>query len=220
MTDEWSRPNRRTVLAGIGASVATTAGCLGGSTDSGVECETPATTQRVSSLPPAAIGPSSASVTVHAWEDLSCPHCKTFALDVVPKLREEYVSDGTVRFVRHDFPIPVSEWAWPAASALRAAQDAADAEALITVADTIYDNQSDYEESVLNEGAQKADVEPCTLLTAARTDKYRPVVENDKQRGVDRGVEGTPTVFVDDEQVSFGSEIAFGPVRDAIEQKL
>ncbi|MFB6194468.1 MAG: DsbA family protein, partial [Halobaculum sp.] len=134
------------------------------------------------------------------------------------RLREEYVSDGVVRFVRHDFPIPVAEWAWPAASAVRSAQHHGGPEAALRYAETIYEHQREYDRRVLATAAREADVDPCTTIEAAIGETYRPVVEADRQRGRDRGVEGTPAVFVEGEPVVFGDEIGYAPVRAAVER--
>ncbi|MFB6177276.1 MAG: thioredoxin domain-containing protein, partial [Halobaculum sp.] len=90
---------RRAMLASVSAGVVGLAGCAG---EESVNCPSPETETPVKSMPPMAVAGSTPTVAVHAWEDLSCPHCATFATEVVPRLREEYVSDGVVRFVRHD----------------------------------------------------------------------------------------------------------------------
>lgn len=209
-------PTRRGVLAttaGIGL-----AGCVGSGDD--VNCPTPETVTPVESMDPTALSTGAPTVTVRAWEDLSCPHCATFATEVVPRLREEYVSEGEVRFVRHDFPIPVEDWAWPAASAVRAAQRHGGADAALTFAETVYEEQSDYERSTLVRAGDAAGINPCLAVESADTGKYRPVVERDKQRGRDRGVGGTPAVFVDGDPVEFGREIEYQTLRAAVDGAL
>lgn len=211
------RVTRRAALAATAA--VGVAGCLGGGSD-GVDCETPTTTTPVESMPALALVDGEPSVTVRVWEDLSCPHCATFATEVVPQLRGEFVASGDVRFVRHDFPIPVADWAWPAASAVRSVQARADAAAALEAADTIYERQSEYDRSAVVAAAESAAVEPCPILGAAATERFRTVVSSDRQRGRDRGVQGTPTVFVAGERVQFDAEIAYEPVRRAVENAL
>lgn len=207
--------SRRAVLAG--AAMAATAGCVAG--ESGPDCGDPTQTATVGRQQPPAVGPADAPVTVAVWEDFSCPHCGTFALEVTPQLRSEYVDDGRVRFVRHDFPIPVEQWAWPAASAARAVLAEADGDAALTFGETVYEQQT-YDGGVAADAAAAAGVEPCRAIAAGSADRYRPAVERDRQRGSDRGVEGTPAVFVGDSRVEFEGEIAFDPVRAAIERAL
>lgn len=139
------RNTRRAYLAATaGALTLGTAGCLGGGSGgsgndavAAIGCEVPER-DTVSSLPTPVIGSEDASVVVDVWEDFACPHCATFAVDVAPQLRSEYVSEGIVRYRHHDFPIPVDEWwSWKGASAARAVQDEADDETFFDFAHTV-----------------------------------------------------------------------------------
>ncbi|ELZ71680.1 DSBA-like thioredoxin domain protein [Haloferax prahovense DSM 18310] len=212
------RNTRRAYLAATaGALTLGTAGCLGGgSGGSGDEavaaigCEVPAR-DTVDSLPTPVIGAEDASVVVDVWEDFACPHCATFAVDVAPQLRSEYVSEGVVRYRHHDFPIPVDDWwSWKGASAARAVQDEADDETFFDFAHTLYENQSEFTGgdaegslSTLRSLADDADLDGCSVAAAASRERYRPLVEAERTEAVDeRGFQGTPTVLVDGEQVA------------------
>jgi protein-disulfide isomerase len=50
-------------------------------------------------------GSDSAPVTVVELADYHCPYCRRFALDVLPRLRKEYISTGRVRYMFVDFPL-------------------------------------------------------------------------------------------------------------------
>lgn len=73
-------------------------------------------------LDPPALGSSNAPVTVAEYVDYSCPHCREYALNTFPQIRSKFVASGTVRYVHHDFPIPVDDWSRPAANAAREVQ--------------------------------------------------------------------------------------------------
>ncbi|MFC7129715.1 DsbA family protein [Haloferax chudinovii] len=212
------RNTRRAYLAATaGALTLGTAGCLGGGSGgsgddavAAIGCEVPER-DAVSSLPTPVIGSEDASVVVDVWEDFACPHCATFAVDVAPKLRSEYVSEGVVRYRHHDFPIPVDDWwSWKGASAARAVQDEADDETFFEFAHTLYENQSAFgggdaegSLSTLQSLADDADLDGCSVAAAASRERYRPLVEADRTEAVDeRGFQGTPTVLVGGEQVA------------------
>jgi protein-disulfide isomerase len=55
------------------------------------------------------------------FTDLQCPYCARFARDTWPLLRERYVDTGKVRFATRDLPLPLHEFALPAAVAARCA---------------------------------------------------------------------------------------------------
>ena len=52
-----------------------------------------------------ALGAADAPVTVIEYASLTCPHCATFHNDVLPDLKERYISTGKVRLVYRDFPL-------------------------------------------------------------------------------------------------------------------
>lgn len=188
--------NRRAVLGAMGAGLAGLAGCLGGGAGGTETCErTPPPT--VESMPTPTLGSADATLTVSSFEDMSCPHCATFALEVLPKIREEYVDPGVVRFAHHDFPIPVDEtWSWAAAGANRAVQDTQGDEAFFAFAHDMYERLGDYSEALVEDLAADHGADPCRVRQAAMSGTYRPVLAADRQRGLDAGVSGTPTVFV------------------------
>jgi protein-disulfide isomerase len=190
---------RRAYLAAAAGVAGATAGCLGGGGGGGggtEDCDV-GDEPAVGDLPAPTLGPSDADVTVAAFEDFSCPHCATFSLEVVPRLRSEYVEGGTVRFEHHDFPIPVDErWSWQAASAARGVQDETGDDAFFEYAHALFENQGDFSPRLLTDLADDVGAPGCAIQADALNETYRPVLEADRQAGIDRGVEGTPGVFV------------------------
>ena len=192
---------RRAYLATAAAGVAgLAAGCLGGG--GGTENCDIGDEPTVAELPAPALGSSDASVTVAAFEDFSCPHCATFSLEVLPDLRSEYVDPGVVRYEHHDFPIPVDErWSWQAASAARGVQNEVGDDAFFEYAHALYENQDDFSPQRITDLAENVGAPGCAIQADALNGTYRPVVEADRQSGIDRGVQGTPSVFVAGRQV-------------------
>lgn len=187
-------------LAGVGGAWAT--GMFGGDSEPSPGGNSDLSADALSAP---AIGPADASVVVRAWEDFQCPHCADFHEYAKPKLQEQYVSGGDVRYEQHDFPIPVGQLSWQTASAARSVQDAAGDEGFWTFVDAVYDQQSDLDYSVIRDAAEQAGADPDTVENHARDQYWRPVVEADRTAGADRGVEGTPTVFVNDTQIGGSS---------------
>jgi Protein-disulfide isomerase len=224
VTRDTRSTTRRELLAaaGVGGTVAV-AGCLGfggGSNnvdvDTSYDCGDGGETIEEAGQP--AIGPTDAPVTVQVWEDFSCPHCATWSTEAFPALREEYVASGEVRYEHHDFPIPVTDWAWGAASASRAVYEATDGETFFEFVKPIYEQQGSYDFQVAGDAADSAGVDPCTAVEAARGETYRPVLEADKRAGTDTGVEGTPAVFVNGQMMS--GERTFENAASLIDEQL
>ncbi|WP_396612927.1 DsbA family protein [Haloferax sp. S1W] len=210
---------RRFLATTAGAAMLGTAGCLGGGgsqSDQGalssLGCDI-AERDPVDSLPTPTMGPDDASVVVDVWEDFACPHCATFSLDVLPKLESEYVSEGIVQYRHHDFPIPVGKWwSWKGASAARAAQDEADDETFFEFAHALFENQSSFgggkreaSLSTVRDLASDVGLDGCSVASAASRGRYRPLLDSQRKDAVEnRGLEGTPTVLVNGEQVAHG----------------
>ena len=52
-----------------------------------------------------AIGDANAPVRVDEYYSLDCPHCARFEEEVLPQIKQNYVDNGKVRIVFHDFPL-------------------------------------------------------------------------------------------------------------------
>ena len=67
------------------------------------------------------LGSSEARVMIIEFTDLQGPYCARFANTTWPRLRQEYVETGKVRFATRDLPLPFHAFALPAAIATRCA---------------------------------------------------------------------------------------------------
>jgi protein-disulfide isomerase len=195
---------RRGYLAGAAVATAGVAGCLGGGGSGGNDCE-PVDEPTVSELPAPTLGPSDAAVTVQAFEDFACPHCATYSLDVFPRVREEFVDAGVVRYEHHDLPLPVDErWSWAAGSAARGVQDETDDGSFFEFAHLLFENQGEFSLSLIRDLADRVGAPGCAIRADADNGTYRPVLEADRRRAVEMGAEGTPAVFVEGRAVRPG----------------
>lgn len=189
--------SRRTLLALSTGAIGALAGCsvplLGPSTP---ECSG----QQTTGLSAPTAGPSSAPVSVDIYTDFACPHCRDFFLDVYPTVRQRIPTE-TATYVHHDFPVPVSEWSYPVASAARAVQHTNSDRAFWTFAELAYQNQGEYSNDVLERLAQDVKTDPQTVRRAAEQLPYCRLLKRERKRGTDRGVEGTPTLFVNDQKL-------------------
>jgi protein-disulfide isomerase len=51
------------------------------------------------------IGKADAPITFIEYASMTCPHCAQFSTEVLPKLKENYVDKGYVRYVFREFPL-------------------------------------------------------------------------------------------------------------------
>jgi len=112
---------------------------------------------------------------------------------VEPKLYEEYVKDGTLRIEWRDFPLKGKE-SVNAAVAARAAQAQG---GFWEYHDLLYDNQSSgYSDENLIAIAERASLDMQRFESDYENARYGGAVQADFQKGLDLGLNGTPTFFV------------------------
>ena len=51
------------------------------------------------------LGKADAPVTVIEFASLTCPHCKDFEINTLPKLKTAYIDTGKVKLIYRDFPL-------------------------------------------------------------------------------------------------------------------
>jgi protein-disulfide isomerase len=132
---------------------------------------------------------------------------------VEPKLYKEYVKDGTLRIEWRDFPYRGQE-SVNAAVAARAAQAQG---RFWEYHDLLYDSQfSGYSDENLVALARKAGLDTQRFQSDYENARYEGVVQADFRNGLDLGVNGTPTFFINGEMLVGLQPV--GVFEDAIEE--
>ena len=165
-------------------------------------------------------GDADAPVTMVAFSDFQCPYCAR-SIPLIERVLDEYPE--RVKFVFLHYPLPNHGWAKPAAIAAQCAARQSD-DAFWTLHDAYFDNQGQItEENVIEQTTdflQGTGIDMNTWRTCA-TDKTsdahqsaKTIVEEALQTGQQLGVRGTPTFFIDGQQMqgprslqSFGERI-------------
>ena len=110
-----------------------------------------------------------------------------------PKLYKRYVKDGTLRIEWRDFPYRGQE-SVNAAVAARAAQAQ---DRFWDYHDLLYDSQfSGYSDENLIAEARRAGLDAERFERDYENTRYEPLVRADFQKGLNAGVNGTPTFFI------------------------
>jgi protein-disulfide isomerase len=205
--------SRRDVLGATGAvGLSSTAGCLGILTPSLPSCSG----DQITDLSAPAKGPESAPVTVEVYSDFGCPHCATFADEAAPRI-SGLIEEGEVRYIHRDYPIPASGKSFPVANAARAVQDQGGTDSFWQFYALAFGHQGEFATAKLQEYAKQAGAANADIGRAVDDQPYCERIKADKSRGNDRGVSGTPTVFVGDEKLEGPSADSFeSTVRNAL----
>ena len=199
------RLSRRAMLATSAAVVTSSfAGCT--SVRSALGIGQPSCSGPQRQVPTLAVGATAeqSSVTVTEYVDFACPHCATYTLETLPEIEAQFIQSGEISYVHHDYPLPVSDWSLPVANAVRSIQAQSGATAAMQVAPLLFSNglqASGYSMRIIGEQAQEVGASAEQTRRAAERKPYCEQVRASKQRGNKRGVEGTPTIFVNDRKL-------------------
>jgi protein-disulfide isomerase len=173
-------------------------------------------------------GNPDAKVVIEDFSDYQCPHCGTFATVVGPRLEEEFIKTGRVKFILRDFqfldrqasgqPHPMGE-SHRAAHATHCAKDQGK---FWEMHDIIFSNQG----KTGNKGAfSDANLAGFATTIGLNVDQFNTCMKNNAgeiNKIIDRSmndakgkqVQGTPTFFVNDRKVESGE---FDTLKAAIE---
>lgn len=169
-----------------------------------------------------ALGSPDAPVTVVEFSDFKCPYCREFTLEVFPRLKEEYIDTGKVRFyfINYPFLAADSEVAAMAAEAVFAQ----DPEGVWPFIDAVMRQQGPKDEAwatpefltgVAAEAVPGLDRD--RFLAALKEEQFRDEIERDRRIGERAGVEGVPSVFVNGQLVE---DWSYEGLKAAIDQAL
>lgn len=142
-------------------------------------------------------GAAQSPVRVIIYEDLECPDCADFRVEMDAKLLPRY--NAKVCFEHHDFPLAKHPWARKAAIAARFFEEtkpglglAYRKYSLAHIAETTPENFN----ARLSKFAKDHGVDPTKAVAALDDSRLAAQVEDDYQDGVARGIAHTPTVLV------------------------
>ncbi len=144
------------------------------------------------------IGDPNAPVQIVEFTDYQCPFCNRHHLQTYPQLLERYINTGQVYYVVKDFPLTsihpqaflASEAAWCAG------EQRAQAE----MADLLFATQGEWSSNeaadLFTEYAGTLGLDAATFRQCLDSGKYKDVVDSNLQQGLELGITGTPTFFI------------------------
>ena len=143
-------------------------------------------------------GSADAKVWVVVTSDFQCPECRTFALEVLPKIREEFVAKGQARLAFVNYP---QDKYVNARFAAHAALCAAYAGHFWATHDSLFANQAAWARSAdprpyMDSLAVHAGVPAASQANCTERQRMLHTLTNDIQRSFNSGITELPTVYV------------------------
>lgn len=168
------------------------------------------------------LGNPNASVTVVEFGDYQCPYCQTFDQKIFPKLKENYIDTGKVKFYFVNMAF-LGEDSTEAAGAAECVYKQ-DRQAFWDFHHALYDNQGKEHsgwvttEKMMQIARQSTEgLDYDQLRQCISNQETLDEVKADKRQARQNGVTGTPTVFVNGEQVK---DWSYQRLKAAIEKEL
>ena len=140
------------------------------------------------------LGKADAPVTIIEFSDYQCPYCQRFATTVFPKLKEDYIDTGKVRYVFRDFPL--AQIHPQAAKAHEGAHCAGEHEKYWEMHDVLFQKQKDLSIEALKQYAQDLGLDAEAFGECLDSGKYGSDVRSDLAAGAKASVRGTPTFII------------------------
>ena len=142
-------------------------------------------------------GSADAPVTVVEYASLTCPHCANFSKNIFPKVKEEFIDTGKVRFIYRNY---VMNGADMVASAVARCRDMETAKRLMKV---YFNRQSEWARSEDRNGALASLARRTANMSRSEFDRcasnrelMASLTEMTKAGREEFRVVATPTVFV------------------------
>jgi protein-disulfide isomerase len=143
------------------------------------------------------LGDAKAPVTVEVYADFQCPVCGQFDRGTLKQIEDKYVKNGKVRIV-------FNHYAFIGDESTRAAEasECANAQGKFwEYADTLFNNQAGenqgaFSDANLEKFAQQVGLDMDKYRTCMQQNTYLGKVQASTQAGTQRGVNSTPTVFI------------------------
>lgn len=164
-------------------------------------------------------GAEDAPATLVEFSDYQCPHCATFNGFTGKLLRQNYVSNGMLRWTVYEFPLEHFANAIPSALAARCAGDQG---RFFEMRDMLFANQRDW----ATEGNPKRKFEGYASelgldrrqFGACYDDRtHLATIMSAKKYGESLGVSGTPTLFFNGRRI-LDVETSYEAIEEAIRQ--
>ena len=138
-------------------------------------------------------GDKDAKLTLVEFSDYECPFCANFFTETLPRIEQDFISTGKVRYVRRDFPlVSIHQSAFKAAEA---ANCAGKQEKYWEMHGRLFAHQNQLGMNQLP-GHAKAIGLDMNVFEQCFNGSQEAEVRRDVEEGLKAGVQGTPTIFL------------------------
>lgn len=150
------------------------------------------------------LGSPDAKVVMEEFSDMQCPYCAYYFVNTFPEIFKNYIATGKVKYVFYNFPLAFHEHSSDAAGA---AYCAGGQGKFWQMHEKIMENQdqwslSDRFKEIMLGYAAELGLDPNVFDACIAGDFSKEQIYTDVTVGFKKGVAGTPTFFVNGQQIT------------------
>jgi len=143
------------------------------------------------SIPCPSKGADNAPVTIIEISDYRCSHCREYTINTEPKIEEQYIMTGKVRYIVHSFNL------WPETQRIAAAALCAnDQGKFFEYHMLLFQNQGHFDSTSLTRYAQQVGMDVQAFATCVNSDRHTADVIASSSAARVAGVNSTPSFFI------------------------
>jgi protein-disulfide isomerase len=138
-------------------------------------------------------GDPNTTVVLVMFGDFQCSFCGRFYEDTLPKLREEFIEPGKMRFAMRDFTLPFHHDANRASVAVRCAEDQGKYWEMAT---SLHGHQNDLTTKSVEQQAKTVGLDMEAFNACVQSDKHVNDAKADMAKAAGLQISGTPTFAI------------------------
>lgn len=140
------------------------------------------------------LGNKNARVVLLDFSDYQCPFCGHFVRETMPKLEQEYIKTGKVKYVFRDLPLEaIHPFAFKAAEAVHCAGEQS---TYWEMHYRLFLNQKALDVGSMPIHAQALGLELATFTACLNSGKYAAAIRKDMAEAASAGITGTPNFVI------------------------
>lgn len=178
------------------------------------------------------LGDPEAPTTLQIYSDYRCPHCRVFNTDIEPGLLEDFVSTGQMNIEMFDFTVvgvpdfdSLVDDTIESVQAAEASACAAEQGEYLAYRAWLFEgesrtNEGDFSDENLIAAADDLGLDADLFAASLLNGVYEEGVIAMVAHGIDRGVQGTPTMILNDGEPFFMPSGGYDELKELLEDEL
>ena len=156
------------------------------------------------------MGEENAPITIVEYSDFQCPLCKKYYNETFHTIVENYVKTGKVKYVFKQFPLNMHP---QAPNAALAAECGLEQGKFWEIHEALFDHQHEWSGQsnhldIFKQLAKDKGLNADRFNACLDSGKFKSVVEADYQEGLNRGIRGTPSFYINEKELVGAQETA------------